>query len=338
MSRRASTDYSFVVGIDKPAGMTSHDVVDRCRRIYGERRCGHTGTLDPAATGAMAVCVGPATRLDPYLTGHDKSYEFTIAFGSATDTDDAEGEVTRTAPVAERIGDPEFASSFVAGLVGKSKQMPPVYSAIKVGGRKSCDEARNGKIIDLVPRDIEIFDAELREVRFNDEGLPLWVVVASVSAGTYIRSIARDAGATLGTCAHVESLRRVRSGNLLLGDCVSLESLESDPFGALLDPVKLLGTRFIFADVDQTKAVANGCVLPREGLDLYAYDSRIGQNFAMCGCTSGVHPADGQLAAGEHVSVVADNRLKAIYEYDAHRNVLKSRCGFATGVKRGCDI
>jgi tRNA pseudouridine55 synthase len=326
------------VGVDKPSGMTSHDVVDRCRRIYGERRIGHTGTLDPAATGALAICVGPATRLDPYLTAHDKTYEFSIVFGESTDTDDVQGNVTRTAPVPDRVYDPAFARSFVAGLVGTSQQLPPVYSAIKVHGRKSYEAARSGDIIELKPRSIEIYDARLLAVDADGSKAPTWTVRTTVSAGTYIRSIARDAGVALGTYAHVGMLRRLASGTLNVRDCVSLETLESDPFGSLLDPVKLLGKRFIFADGAREADVSCGRMLPVDGMEFYRYDERIGQDFALCGCTSGVHLSSTPLDDGEVVSVIVQNTLKALYEYDADRRALKSRCGFAVGVKRGCDI
>ena len=113
MPKRAATGLSLCVGIDKPAGMTSHDVVDACRRIYGERRIGHTGTLDPDATGVLVVCVGPATRLDRFLTGHSKSYVFDIVFGTATDTDDASGAVIQQEPVPSCVLDSEFAERYM---------------------------------------------------------------------------------------------------------------------------------------------------------------------------------------------------------------------------------
>ena len=123
--KRGLSGLSLVVGVNEPAGMSSHDVVNRCRSIFGERRVGHTGTLDPMATGVLPICVGPATRLGAYLTGHDKRYRVSIAFGAGTDTDDAAGTVVRTGEVPDRVLDPEFAAAFVASLVGRRKQMPP---------------------------------------------------------------------------------------------------------------------------------------------------------------------------------------------------------------------
>lgn len=171
--KRGLSGLSLVVGVNKPAGMSSHDVVNRCRSIFGERRVGHTGTLDPMATGVLPICVGPATRLGAYLTGHDKRYRVSIAFGAGTDTDDAAGTVVRTGEVPDRVLDPEFAAAFVASLVGRRKQMPPAYSAIKVNGKKSYEAARAGNIIDLAPRDIEVYDARLLGVHEGDgEELP----------------------------------------------------------------------------------------------------------------------------------------------------------------------
>lgn len=333
MARRASTGYSFIVGVDKPAGMTSHDVVNRVRRIYGERRCGHMGTLDPAATGALAVAVGPATRLDAMLTAHDKAYEFTIAFGSATDTDDAEGEVIKTGPVPARLADAAFARDFVEGLVGKAKQMPPVYSAIKVNGKKACDEARRGRIIDLAPRDIEIYESRLVAVE-GDREEPVWRVRMRVSAGTYVRAIARDAGVALQTCAHVGELRRLQAGRLSVRDCVSLEDLESHPFDALLDPVKLLGLRFAFADDGMAKPVGAGNPVAARGLALHRYVSHAMGPSCAGGAVRSMEP----LEDGEKVCIVVDNALAAVYRYEGESGMLKSCCGFSIGVKRGPGI
>lgn len=334
MTRRSSTDLSLVVGVDKPAGLTSHDVVSRVRRIYGERRCGHMGTLDPAATGALAVCVGPATRLNAQLKAHDKTYEFTVVFGTSTDTDDAEGEVTRTMPVPDELRRVDYARSQVQALMGKRKQLPPAYSAVKVDGKRSYKQARRGNVIDLTPRDIEIFDARLLSVE-EDNGVLAWRVQASVSAGTYVRSIARDLGRELNTCAHVGRLRRLRAGRLRVRDCVTLEQLETDPFGALLDPVKLLGLRFAFLDDVQLTKVVNGGKLSVRDVKLYCYDDCVTRDYSLYTCTSGIRESQEALADGEPICMVAENELMAIYEYDEKLGVLKSCCGFVKGVRRG---
>ena len=233
MGKRGTSGLSLVVGINKPQGMSSHDVVNRCRRIFNERRVGHTGTLDPQATGALAICVGPATRLENYFVGHDKIYQFRVAFGKSTETDDAEGEIIREMPVPEEVLDKEYAQKYLQTLVGKHMQMPPVYSAIKVNGKRAYAQARAGKVIELQPRAIEIYSIKLLGVGTNlndqlpfeklpgaideipeeDACYPYWDIEVSVSKGTYIRSLARDIGTGMKTCAYVSRLHRVQAGS-----------------------------------------------------------------------------------------------------------------------------
>ena len=284
------------------------------------------------------MCVGPAARLDRFLTGHDKVYAFTIVFGTATDTDDAHGTVTKTMPVPSGLLDRAYAQAAVADLTGPLRQLPPVYSAVKVDGVKAYDAARKGTVIELAPRDVEVYDARLTDVFADDAGNAVWRVRAHVSAGTYIRSIARDMGYAQGTCAHVGELRRVSAGSLDVRMCASLEALERDPFCCLVDPVKLLGLRILFADEAQAAHVSHGRRLDVRGLRLHAYDRARGFEQELCGCTSGICEAPGALGDGEHVSIVADNLLVAVYRYDAQRDELASACGFATGVRRGSDI
>ena len=147
--KRGSSGLSLVVGIDKPAGVTSHDVVNRVRRIFEEKRVGHAGTLDPLASGVLPVLVGPATRLSDHLMGHDKAYQVRIAFGQGTTTDDAEGEVIRCHATPSNLLDKDFARKFLKSIIGPQNQLPPSYSAIKVNGKKAYKEARAGNIIDI---------------------------------------------------------------------------------------------------------------------------------------------------------------------------------------------
>ena len=297
--KRGLSGLSLVVGVNKPAGMSSHDVVNRCRSIFGERRVGHTGTLDPMATGVLPICVGPATRLGAYLTGHDKRYRVSIAFGAGTDTDD---------------------------------------SAIKVNGKKSYEAARAGNIIDLAPRDIEVYDARLLGVHEGDgEELPSWDVSFEVSKGTYIRSLARDAGVALGCPAHVAALERTELGLLTLEECVSLETLADLKDRAALDPVRLLGVRFSYAQGDLAKKVANGAQLPAAELPLFER-RRTTSAIEMCACTAGVRESCEPPRDGELVAVLTDNKLVALYAYDEGRARFETRCVFQTGVSRGRDI
>lgn len=337
MAKRASTNYSFLVGIDKPAGMSSHDCVNVARRIYGERRIGHTGTLDPAATGALILCVGPATRLDRFLVGHSKVYEFTCAFGVQTSTDDAEGDVLAEKPVPAKVCDEACAREALSWMLGAQEQIPPAYSAIKVGGKKAYAAARAGQALNLQPRSIEVYSLELLSLDASNPARPTWLLRAHVSAGTYVRSLARDLGATVGTCAHVGALRRVRLGNLKVEECVSLEALETQPFEYLLDPLKLLGVRFAFATDEQAKKLANGAALP-ESLELFEYEKGHVSPDAYCACTSGVVRAPSAPTPGEIVGIIDKNKLAALYEYQPQRRAFVSACGFATGVARGAHI
>lgn len=336
--KRGESGLSLVVGVDKPSGMTSHDVVNRCRRIFGEKRVGHTGTLDPLASGVLPICVGPATRLGAYLTGHDKAYRATIAFGVGTDTDDCEGEVIRTGEPPVEIGDREFAARFVAEMVGPQKQLPPAYSAIKVNGKKSYEAAREGHIIDLAPRDIEVYQAVLLDVReAHDDKLPEWDVEFRVSKGTYIRALARDMGNRLGCPAHLSALRRLEVGGLTLDECVSLEALEDLKLRAALDPVRLLGVRFTYVEGAQARAVGNGNALRLDACELFERRRTTAQA-ELCACTAGVRESSQPPRDGEVIAVIAENKVVALYKYDEKHAQFKACCVFQTGVLRGSDI
>ncbi|HZL05264.1 MAG TPA: tRNA pseudouridine(55) synthase TruB, partial [Coriobacteriia bacterium] len=191
-TRRGATDLSGILAVDKPSGITSHDVVAAVRRATGERRVGHAGTLDPVATGLLTILVGPATRLEPYLSGHDKTYVATIAFGTSTDTDDADGAVIQTVPVPGDVIDPDAASRLLASFTGEQLQVPPAYSAIKRGGQVAHRAARAGEPLAIEPRPVVVRAAELIAI---DSTVPVWDVRFTVSKGTYIRALARDIGA-----------------------------------------------------------------------------------------------------------------------------------------------
>ncbi|MBR3235726.1 MAG: tRNA pseudouridine(55) synthase TruB [Atopobiaceae bacterium] len=241
--RRGSSGINCLIGINKPCGLTSHDVVGRVRRMLGERRVGHAGTLDPAASGVMLVGVGQATRLLGLLTLDDKRYVADISFGTETTTDDSEGEVTREAKVPARLAEPAVAEVVVASLKGPCLQVPPAYSAISVNGKRSYARARAGEEVELAPRQVMIHEAQLLGV---EQGEPLvWKCELHVSKGTYIRSIARDLGRSLQTAAHLSGLCRTASGPVDLDRCLTLEELEERGaqriMEAALDPVFVLG-------------------------------------------------------------------------------------------------
>lgn len=318
MAKRGSTNLSLVLGIDKPTGMTSHDVVNRVRRITGERRVGHMGTLDPMASGVMCVCVGPAARLNPYLVEHDKLYEMEIRFGAATNTDDAEGEVVRTADVPDEFRDADFARNQIEALVGPACQVPPVFSAIKVNGVKAYEQARKGDAIELEPRDIEIYEAEFLGFGESEDTVS-WRARMRVSKGTYIRSIARDLGEALGSAAHLCALRRGELGSLRASQCATLEQLEADYRSAIVDPLLLLPYRYADAG-EQASLVANGRPIDARKLNI--------ENPLFIRDNEEVH------TGAEHIALLEGGRLRAIYQY-GKTSMLKPACVFAIGVERG---
>lgn len=330
--KRGDSGLSLVVGVNKPSGLSSHDVVNRCRRIFGERRCGHTGTLDPLATGVLPVCVGPATRLDRYMVGHDKRYRVAIAFGCETTTDDVMGTVTEVGSIPSFVREEEFAAGYIAGMVGSHTQIPPQYSAIKVDGKKAYEVARKGGELDLEPRRVDVFAASLVEVR--DRGLEgvTWVVDFHVSKGTYIRALARDLGRNLTCPAHVAELMRLSAGRIGVDDCVGLETLESIGAQAALDPVRVLGLRFAFADNNE-RFVASGNALRSEQVELYDALPMPGKQIG-CACMSDICKSQEPARDGEVAAIVIANRLKAMYRFDGSRDVWKSDCVFATPIVR----
>lgn len=336
--KRGESGLSLVVGVDKPSGMSSHDVVNCCRSVFGEKRVGHMGTLDPLASGVLPICIGPATRLASFFLDHDKCYTVRIAFGASTTTDDAEGEILHTAAVPDEVFDPAFAQSFAVSLIGVQKQMPPVYSALKVDGVKACDAARRGRIIDLSPREIEVFDAHIEGIEgFCPGESPVWEMSLHVSKGTYIRSLARDIGTALGTCAHVATLRRTRVGALGIDECVGLDTLADIGASAALDPVRLLGNRLIFVDASQERLVANGGALDASSVELFEM-RKAPAAAELCACTAGVCASADAPYEGELVSLIAQNKLFGVYAYDEKTNRYLPRCVFQKGVSRGFDI
>jgi len=209
-----------VLIIDKPAGMTSHDVVNRTRRILGERSVGHLGTLDPAATGVLPLVTGKLTRLAQFYTGSEKSYDGTIRFGFATDTYDADGEPT--IPVTQPHVSLEGLQTLAEHFSGKIRQMPPPFSAKKIGGVPAYKLARKQKEVILEPVEVEIKEFEILSAT-DDRA----TFRARVSSGTYMRSIAHDLGQLLGCGAHLESLRRTSVAEFDLSCAHTLEELQS---------------------------------------------------------------------------------------------------------------
>ncbi|UQZ90817.1 tRNA pseudouridine(55) synthase TruB [Deltaproteobacteria bacterium Smac51] len=223
--------------IDKPAGLTSHDVVGRVRRLAGQKRVGHTGTLDPMATGLMAVLLGAATRLEPYLTKMDKTYSGRVQLGLTTDSDDITGaEISRVSGPWPEAAAAELA---LKGKVGEADQVPPAYSAIKVDGCRAYKAARAGNPLKLAARRVTAYRLEMTGYQ-----APFLDFIAEVSSGYYIRSLARDLGAELGLGGALASLRRESVGPWAVSRAVTLEELaewgDDDWSRGLMPPAEAL--------------------------------------------------------------------------------------------------
>lgn len=304
MAKRGTSGLSFLVAIDKPVGISSHDVVNRLRWALGEGRIGHFGTLDPLASGVMVVGVGPAARLMNYLVDHDKTYVARIVFGQERNTDDAEGVPIAEAPVPAQVGERPFAENVLSDFVGELHQVPPQFSAIKRGGVTAYTRARAGEAIDLAPRDIRVHSAELLEVAPDE-----WTVRFCVSKGTYIRALARDIGRAVGCGAYLGGLRRERLGDIGLDACMTLEDVENVSELRLLDPVELLGYPCLDIPEAERKALMNGAKLP-------------------------VFLPDMPLAYQGLVCALCDDELKAIYRV-SDMPYMDCDCLFSIGVARG---
>ena len=285
--RRGTSGINALLAVDKPCGMTSHDVVSRVRRALGERRVGHAGTLDPDASGVLVVGVGQATKLLGMLTLDRKSYRARIEFGSQTTTDDAEGEVIASSVVPPELFDTGVAARAVAGLVGELD--PPAFSAISVGGKRAYALAREGKEVKLSPRHVTIHEAGLLSVvgEGTVESPLVWECDFDVSKGTYIRSIARDLGLKLGTHAHLCGLRRTSAGMVGIADCVSLDELAERGRDLMadraLDPVACLGIATRAVEVAEIADITCGRHIPMGlvSLDGVAREPRPGEPIAL---------------------------------------------------------
>lgn len=219
--------------VDKPAGMTSHDVVSRARKARGTRKVGHAGTLDPMATGLLVLGVDAATRLLTFIVGADKTYTATMLLGATTDTDDADGEAVARASSSDIAAVTDAAiDEGIAALTGAISQVPTTVSAIKVNGRRAYDLAREGVEVELKARDVVVSRLDVIERRRDDDRIELDVVV-DCSSGTYIRALARDLGAALGIGGHLTALRRTRIGPFSVADAAQLDALAGVP---LLSP------------------------------------------------------------------------------------------------------
>jgi tRNA pseudouridine55 synthase len=231
--------------IDKPLGMTSHDVVGRVRKLLGTRKVGHAGTLDPEASGVLVVCVGDATRLLEYLTANHKAYKAMVSFGASTDTDDASGRVLYQQSAAELTE--SAVHEALSAFTGEIVQQVPMFSAVHIDGERAYDLARRGEVFDAPSRIVHIH--ELKLCSFEPGETALAKLSIACSKGTYIRSLARDLGRHIGIPAHLSALRRTSSGAFHIESAISLETL-----GGLADPsMALLPTEIGVQDLPQIR-------------------------------------------------------------------------------------
>ncbi|HEX9013139.1 MAG TPA: tRNA pseudouridine(55) synthase TruB [Anaerolineaceae bacterium] len=253
---------SGVLVVDKPIGLTSHDVVQIVRKGTNIRRAGHTGTLDPRASGVLVILIGPAVRLSEYVSASDKRYQAIVRLGASTDTYDADGRITKSAPV--NVTEEQFEEA-LQQFIGEIEQVPPPYSAVKVKGRKAYEMAREGEEVDLQPRKINVYNLELLEW-----APPEAVIDVYCSSGTYVRSLAHDLGNALGCGAHLVGLRRTKSGRFTLRDAVPLRRLR-DAFEAGNWYQYLIPAADALADwpavelgIDQVEAIRHGHRVPAD--------------------------------------------------------------------------
>jgi len=221
--------FDGILLVDKKTGITSHDVVEKVRRRVGVKKAGHTGTLDPLATGLLILCIGKATRLQAYLMGMEKTYEGTIQFGWATDSYDATGEPAGDVQEVD-VEHVDFAP-LLERFRGEIEQMPPAFSAKKVDGVRAYEMARKGQEVKLTPKRVTIYEFEITGVR----GSTAQFRVRS-SAGTYVRSLAHDLGGVAGIPAHLKDLRRTAIGNFRVDDAIAFEALDASSADAILAP------------------------------------------------------------------------------------------------------
>lgn len=248
-----------IIVINKPIGCTSYNIVYRVKKIFKEK-VGHTGTLDPLATGVLPILIGKGTKLSNYLMEHDKEYIATLKLGKKTDTLDAEGEVIEEREVDDNIFNRDKIDEVLNKFIGKIEQIPPLYSAIKVNGKKLYEYARNGQNVEVKPRQVEIYkinllniDKEQKEIKFK----------VNCSKGTYIRTLCLDIAEKLGSIGYMSSLQRTRVGRFKLEDAITIDELEKNEQNNEFLNKNLISIEAIFIDkevinLDDTKSFLNG--------------------------------------------------------------------------------
>ncbi len=249
-----------VLLIDKPAGLTSHDVVGRVRRLLGTRRVGHTGTLDPMATGVLVLLVGRAAKAAEYLSVHDKHYDAVLRLGITTDTEDVTGKVLTK---SDTVPDATAVFTACASFIGDYLQTPPMYSALKINGQKLLDLARRGIEVEREARPVQIFDLQVASTEKNTD----YTLSVHCSSGTYIRTLCADIGKRLGCGGAMAALRRTATGSFTLEACHTLEELDKMDIADRLS--LLLPTESLFADLAAVHLPPFYARLCKSGCEIY---------------------------------------------------------------------
>ena len=290
-----------VLAVYKKEGMTSHDVVNRVRRLYNTKRVGHAGTLDPMATGVLVVLVGRAAKACEYISSDRKTYRATLRLGVTTDTEDITGEVLTK---SESIPDSEAVKAVCREFVGSLKQIPPMYSALKVGGQKLYDLARQGITVEREARDITVYSLECEPTDSDTD----YVLTVECSGGTYIRTLCADIGARLGCGGVMATLERLEACGISYSECRSVEEIEelseADRQGLLLP------TERLFEDLEAVRLPAFFEKLFRDGCPIYQKkiktDISIGQRVRICSESGGF------FALGEAVDREDGSAIKSV--------------------------
>ncbi|MBQ9749280.1 MAG: tRNA pseudouridine(55) synthase TruB [Clostridia bacterium] len=266
-----------VLAVHKGEGMTSHDVVNKIRRLYNTKRVGHAGTLDPMATGVLVVLVGRAAKACEYISSDKKSYRATLRLGLTTDTEDVTGEILTS---CDNIPDADRVKQTCQDFVGKIKQIPPMYSALKVNGQKLYDLARQGVTVEREAREITVFSLDCEATESKTD----YILTVTCSGGTYIRTLCADIGAKLGCGGVMATLERTEACGILIDECHTLDELEAlseEDRKALLLP-----TERLFAELDSVKLPAFFEKLFRDGCPIYQKkiktDFKVGQRVRVC--------------------------------------------------------
>ena len=270
--KRGESGLSLLLGVNKPPTFTSHDVVNTARKVFGERRVGHGGTLDPFATGVLPIMVGPATRMASLFSICEKEYIACISFGKSTTTDDLTGEVEKVSDLSSALREEKFAKEVLSGFVGEIEQVPPKFSAIKVNGKRAYSQARKGEEVTISPRKVNVYSADLLDIEVNPDVTELcWRVKFTVGSGTYIRSLARDIGEEVGCPAHLSSLCRMSVGGINLNNSIKIDELYEKKEVCSLDPCKVLPLPTYFLDSTLECAIKNGAPIKFDKNLVYKY-------------------------------------------------------------------